>query len=226
MTDWNAERYGEQLRRGLQLAGESADYFATRRVELVSARCKQLGLAPRRVLELGCGTGNHLPVLAARFASATIVGLDTSPQMVAHARARHACDRIEVTHGGERAPSADFDLAFVNGVFHHVEPAARKGLLETLRAHLRPRGWLAVFDNNPLNPGAMWVMRRIEFDRDARPLRAGTLSNLARSAGFTGVHTRSHFYFPRALAALRACEPLLSRLPLGAQYVVYGQRPA
>jgi trans-aconitate 2-methyltransferase len=34
------------------------------------------------VIDLGCGTGNSLPVLAARFPKAEVVGVDSSPAML------------------------------------------------------------------------------------------------------------------------------------------------
>ena len=42
---------------------------------------------PKRVVDLGCGTGSALPVLAARFPNAELVGVDSSPAMLEKARA-------------------------------------------------------------------------------------------------------------------------------------------
>jgi len=44
--------------------------------------------AARRVADLGCGPGNSAELLAERFAEASVVGLDTSEAMLAHARQR------------------------------------------------------------------------------------------------------------------------------------------
>jgi malonyl-CoA O-methyltransferase len=51
-------------------------------------RLQWIQLQPRRVLDLGAGTGKALPALAARFPAAEIVGLDLTPAMlrVAHRR--------------------------------------------------------------------------------------------------------------------------------------------
>ena len=42
--------------------------------------------APRTIIDLGCGPGNSTAVLAARWPSSTLVGLDSSPDMIAAAR--------------------------------------------------------------------------------------------------------------------------------------------
>lgn len=223
---FGADQYERDLARGLRLSGERADYFAAARVKFVAERCRAARLSPAQVLDFGCGIGTHLPLLAAAFPEATIVGLDAAPDMVAHARDRHANRRIVVRQTSQRPPAAAFELIFVNGVFHHVEPDQRAGVLHDLFGHLRPGGTLAIFDNNPWNPGAMWVMKRIPFDRDAKPVLARDLARLALLAGFVELETRSYFYFPRPLALLRPIEPLFARLPLGAQYAIYARRAA
>ena len=86
---------------------------------------------------------------------------------------------------------------------------------------LRSGGLLALFENNPWNPGARLVMSRIPFDRDAIMLSPPETTQLVRKAGLIPVRTpKSFFYFPRQLSFLRSAEGILKHLPLGAQYVV------
>ncbi len=81
-------------------------------------------------------------------------------------------------------------------------------------------GCLRFFENNPLNPGTRYVMSRIPFDRDAITLTPWNARALLRSAGFDILGTDYLFYFPKVLSALRKVEPLLAKLPFGAQYLV------
>ena len=119
-----------------------------------------------------------------------------------------------------------FDLCYVNGVFHHIEPAQRGEALAAIHRALRGGGYLALFENNAWNPGARMVMRRIPFDRDAVPISPAEGRRLVADAGFgPPVEVRSLFYFPRALGGLRFLEPWLGRLPLGAQYQVLAAKP-
>jgi trans-aconitate 2-methyltransferase len=43
--------------------------------------------APAQIIDLGCGPGNNTAVWAERWPAASIVGLDSSPDMIASARA-------------------------------------------------------------------------------------------------------------------------------------------
>ncbi len=47
------------------------------------------GLAPRRILDLGCGPGNSTALLARRFPKAELIGADASEDMLS--RARKSC---------------------------------------------------------------------------------------------------------------------------------------
>ena len=116
------------------------------------------------------------------------------------------------------------DVVYSNGTFHHIPPAERPGVVAYLWRALRPGGHLALWGNNPWNPGARLVMRRIPFDRDARPLSAPAARALLRAAGFEILRTDSLFLFPRRLRAFRCLEPALARLPLGAQYDVLAEK--
>ena len=89
---------------------------------------------------------------------------------------------------------------------------------------MAPGGLLALWENNPFNPGTRWVMKRLPFDRDAVLLAPSETSWLLRSSGFDVIEIRHHFFFPRALAMLRPVERVLRRVPLGGQYVVLAQR--
>jgi trans-aconitate methyltransferase len=96
-------------------------------------------LAPRpgeRVLDLGCGTGH----LAARIAAAgaAVVGLDSSAEMLAQARAAHP--HLEFVPGDARDFSfpEPFDAVFSNAVLHWVREPGR--VVRRVRDALRPGG--------------------------------------------------------------------------------------
>jgi hypothetical protein len=62
-------------------------------------------------------------------------------------------------------------------------------------------------------------MRRIPFDRDAVPLSPPQARRLLQRSGFARIERpRFLFWFPRWLRPLRALEPALVGVPLGAQY--------
>ncbi len=137
------------------------------------------------------------------------------------ARQRFATEPFELGTLDEIPCDGAFDLAFCNGVFHHIPLPERASSAARVFKHLRSGGMFAFFENNPLNPGTRYVMSRIPFDRDAITLMPWTARRLLRAAGFKIILTDYLFYFPKALAGLRPLEPLLSKLPLWrAQYLV------
>lgn len=98
-----------------------------------------LNAAPgERVLDAGCGTGDHVAQLAA--AGVDVLGVDISPEMVARAAARFP--GIPVTVADLRALPfrEEFDAVLSNAVLHWVPEADQAAA--SLRAVLRPGGRL------------------------------------------------------------------------------------
>lgn len=213
-----AEEYDAMLARGLRLSGEDKLYFRDGRLGSLFASLPA-GFRPRRILDFGCGTGDTSGALASLVADGEVVGVDTSERALALARRTHPEARFAPV--AELPGLGPFDLCYVNGVFHHIEPTRRAEALAAVFAALRSGGYLALFENNAWNPGTRMVMRRIPFDRDAVMMSPRETGRLVAAAGFgPPIQTQSLFYFPRALAFLRFLEPALARLPLGAQFLV------
>jgi SAM-dependent methyltransferase len=214
--------YEALLRQGIRLSGEDRTFFVHGRVADLVAHLPR-GFRPGRVLDFGCGVGDTSRALAAAFPDANVLGVDSSAEAIAWASAHHGDARVAFA-GVEAVAGRTFDLCYLAGVLHHVRPDARRTVLETLGATLAPGGRLALFENNPWNPGTRMVMRRIPFDRDAVPVPPTEARRLLGEAGFACTSTRFLFYFPRPLRALRRFEPALAGLPLGAQYWVLATR--
>ncbi len=216
-----SEQYAEMLHQGIRLSGENQDFFIAGRIRHLQHALPP-GFCPRRILDFGCGTGSTVVHLSETFPQAEVVGVDTAASAIAWAQAKWASSaRISfctVEGAGLQAP---FDLCYSNGVFHHIPPVDRPEALRWIHRALAPEGLMALFENNPWNPGTRMVMKRIPFDRDAQPLSPLEARALLRATGFCEVNpVRSLFYFPRPFAFLRFSERWLSCVPLGAQYCV------
>jgi trans-aconitate methyltransferase len=220
-----AESYDEDLAQGLSLSGESRDYFARGRVGLLAELLARTGERPRRIVDLGCGTGDTAPVLESAFDPESVLGVDTSARSLALAAQRFSTPRVRFAALGAAPPCEGADLVYCNGVFHHVPPAERPALLALVRRTLRPGGIFALWENNPWNPGTRLIMSRVAFDRDAIVLSPLEAKRLVRAAGFEVLRVDFRFVFPRALAALRPLERLVTRAPLGGQYQVLCRAP-
>lgn len=145
-----------------------------------------------RILEVGCGRGIALPVLAARLGPQKLVGIDIDPELVALANERLRFKRVEATviEGDVRNlpfESGTFDLVFDFGTCYHVSggsDGARKALKEIARV-LTPRG--------------LFVHETRIAQRLAHPIRSfgrslpwNSVSELVveRKAGLWGVHRK------------------------------------
>jgi ubiquinone/menaquinone biosynthesis C-methylase UbiE len=104
--------------------------------------------APRRILDVGCGTGYLLGRLAARAPQAeTLAGIDAAPAMIGVARDAAADDRLRFSVGtAERLPwpAATFDLVVSTTSFDHWADQ-RAGLAQCARV-LAPGGCLVLAD--------------------------------------------------------------------------------
>lgn len=220
------QEYDGMLHRGLKLSGENREFFMRGRVADLAAELSYRR-EPRRILDLGCGLGHTAAYLASVFRGAHVLGVDTAAQALAHAETRYGGERVDFLHLDKFVPTGDFDLCYVNGVFHHIPPDSREEAVRKVLESLSPGGFFAFFENNPWNPGTRLVMSRIPFDRGARTLSPRAARALLSSAGFRSIgRTRYLFFFPGPLRWLRFSERHLRRVPLGAQYWLLGQRGA
>ncbi|MDR2851973.1 MAG: trans-aconitate 2-methyltransferase [Burkholderiaceae bacterium] len=96
----------------------------------------------RRVYDLGCGPGNSTALLAARFPSARVIGLDNSESMLTAARERLPQVPFELADMGRWQPPEPPDLIFANAALQWVPDHA--ALLPRLLDALAPGGALAI----------------------------------------------------------------------------------
>jgi ubiquinone/menaquinone biosynthesis C-methylase UbiE len=133
-----APRYDEGWR------GRLHHDIADRTADLALSR----GPAPRRILDVGCGTGYLLGRLAARAPQAeTLAGIDAAAEMIEVATHRATDERLSFAVGtAERLPwpAATFDLVVSTTSFDHWADQ-EAGLAECARV-LVPGGCLVLAD--------------------------------------------------------------------------------
>jgi ubiquinone/menaquinone biosynthesis C-methylase UbiE len=126
--------------RYAQLHKEISDRVAELAVTLVAA--------PRRVLDVGCGTGYLLRQLAGRLpGTGEFLGVDAAPKMIEVARSESSDARLNFVLGtAERLPAAEgaYDLVVSTTSFDHWGDQAA-GVRECARA-LAPGGTLVLTD--------------------------------------------------------------------------------
>jgi trans-aconitate 2-methyltransferase len=97
---------------------------------------------PQHVADIGCGPGNSTAVLCAQFPAATMLGIDSSEDMVAAARKRIPNGLFEVADITSWRPPHTFDVILANAVLHWVPD--HRSLLPRLLSYLNDGGHLAI----------------------------------------------------------------------------------
>jgi ubiquinone/menaquinone biosynthesis C-methylase UbiE len=167
----------------------AASYESGRNGQLhkeISDRVVKLALSraavPRRVLDVGCGTGYVLRQLAARLPEASeFLGVDAAPKMIEVARSASPDGRLNFVQGtAERLPAEDsvYDLVVSTTSFDHWTDQAA-GVRECARV-LAPGGTLVLTDqfSNLLWPTLLGSRRG----------KARTRSRATRLIAVAGLH--------------------------------------
>jgi trans-aconitate 2-methyltransferase len=140
---------------------------------------------PANVVDLGCGPGQLTASLADRWPGATVLGIDSSPEMIEQAR-RYAGDRVRfaVQDLREWRPAEPVDVILSNATLQWVPD--HRDLLPRLVAALAPGGWLAF-----QVPGNFAEPSHVLLDR---------LADDPRFARFTAARERPAAFDPAAYA--------------------------
>lgn len=145
----------KSIRTAFERAASRYDAAAVVQREIADrllARLDYMRIAPRRILDLGCGTGYAIPLLRKRYPGAQLFGLDiamamtstalgrTSPQLP-FGLGRRLCRSRFINADAERLPFADqsFDLVFSSLALQWCDPDA---VFRECRRVLRPGGLL------------------------------------------------------------------------------------
>jgi SAM-dependent methyltransferase len=220
LFDEYAAAYEEALSNALAPSGEGREYFAEGRVAWLARCLRERGEAPRTLLDFGCGDGATTPMLLGELEAETAVGIDVSPKSLEIARKKYSTPQISYEFIGGFHAAGQMDLAYCNGVFHHIPPDKRVEALTIVNRSLRGGGIFSLWENSPWSLATHYVMSRCTFDRDAIMLSPPEARGLLRDGGFEILRTDFRFIFPHALRLLRRMELFLYRLPLGTQYQI------
>ena len=121
---WNPETYLDLMRAEVPLFEQLQD-------ETIAA----IPFAPKRVLELGVGTGETSRRLLAAYPEAEILGLDASPEMVFHARGLGI--EVQLARMEDPLPDGPWDLVIGVLSVHHLVSDGKRDLFRRVREQSR-----------------------------------------------------------------------------------------
>ena len=149
--------------------------------ERTAALATAVVAAPQHVLDVGCGTGYLLRVLAGRYPGAqSLGGIDAAPNMIEIAKCITDDDRLTfVTGVAEDLPydDASMDLVVSSSSFDHWSDQCA-GLRECARV-LRPGSHLVLVDQF-----SSWLIPTLAISRRGKARTRGRAGSLLARAGF------------------------------------------
>lgn len=177
-----------------------------------AAFVRDAGLAaPERILDVGCGTGSLAVQIAETLPGTRVTALDPDPKALARAteKARKAGVEVDWRQGfGDHLPfeSASFDRVVSSFMFHHLDPAVKRGMLAEVRRVLVPGGELHLVDFGGQSEGRDGVLARLLHRHE--DVEDNLAASLFEEAGFESVGevSRSRSPFGR-YAHVRAVAP-------------------
>ena len=160
---------------------------------------------PRRVLDLGCGTGTLTIAIAKALPDAAVSGLDADAEALAIAahKGRRAGVRLGLHQGfstGMPFGNAQFDCIVSSLFFHHLTREAKIATLREARRVLAPKGSLHIADwgkpSNSLMRALFFAVQLLDGFESTRDSVSGALPELLRAAGYDRVEETAKFDTP------------------------------
>ncbi len=147
-----------------------------------------------RIADVGAGTGTLAIAIAAAVPSATVVGVDGDPQVLALARAKQGAAAVEWKPGlAAELPLADSscDRVVMSLVLHHLDAGGKRAALAEAHRVLREGGRLHIADwgkpQDPLMRAALFALALFDGFDGIRDHAAGRLPLFVEDAGFCAV---------------------------------------
>ena len=180
-------------------------YYAEYKIKILSNIVKRQN-QNLKILEYGCGTGRNLPYIVEAFRESSVFGFDISKESLEIARQNNKEVKIIETNEELACYNRYFDVIFIAGVYHHIEPDLRDYVTSNIFKLAADNCNVAVFEHNPYNPLTRRMVSTCEFDKDAVLLSKKELQSIFFKAGFKDNGSAYTLFFPPILESLSFLE--------------------
>ena len=149
---------------------------------------------PRKILDLGCGTGSTTLMIKQAFPDAEVIGLDLSPQMLvmSNYKAQQAGLDIQWVHGMAEATKfadGEFDVVTASLLLHETPPSVSQAVLHEAYRLLKPGGKVIILDGHQKTLRNTTWLTDIFEEPYIKEYAAGSVDAWLGKAGFSQVLT-------------------------------------
>jgi 2-polyprenyl-3-methyl-5-hydroxy-6-metoxy-1,4-benzoquinol methylase len=179
------------------------------------------------VLDIGCGRGMFLQLLAER--GVTGVGVDHADEALAFCREKgFQVHKVDI-QSFLRSNVQQFGGIFCSHVIEHLDPRAATELLQLCFAALRPGGYLVLITPNPEDVAVMGEIFWLDLTH-VRPYPAALLRSMLHAEGFEVTRVRKYLGDWRMIGRRNLPAYLWRRLIMGRYFgkpntLIYARRP-
>lgn len=163
---------------------------------------------PRRILDLGCGTGSTTLMLKQAFPQAQVTGLDLSPYMLVMAdhKATTADLNILWRHGNAEATGladASFDIITASLLFHETPPTASQAIVRECFRLLTGGGQVLILDGNQKTLRQVDWLTEVFEEPYIKDYAADSVDAWMGAAGFEAVQTQDLFWIHQVTQGMK-----------------------
>jgi SAM-dependent methyltransferase len=161
-------------------------------LRVIAFECHRARLAPKRVLDFGCGHGAVARMLKAYFSNATIIGQDVNPEWLSWCEHNLHINTVlsAAKISDVEMPAEAFDVIWAGSVFSHIPEHSAQHLLLEFRKALTTKGIIILSSagqlmRNAYRPG---TMHNLSDEITARMVREFDMGQYAFGAYDTSLY--------------------------------------